>query len=188
MTPLHPKALEAAKAKLRETLRRQCAVVSTHGLFEHGVALKVREVLAAGLHVMRYWEGERMVLPKNLPNHLRDELLETSDHLIGFVAEHSITAYLQEAGDGWQSIETAPKDGTKIQVAEIDDAGNILSDTGHWVDDEPTEEWDEVDDDVMVKVYEEPGEGYWSTNHELCMLEEPTHWRPLPTPPGEKGA
>ena len=83
----------------------------------------------------------------------------------------------------WRPIETAPKDGTRIQLAVIDMSGNILSDTGNWVEGDTHEEWDEVDDGIRVKLWEEQEDGHWSTNYCLDALEEPTHWQPLPSAP-----
>lgn len=79
---------------------------------------------------------------------------------------------------GWRPIESAPRDGTKIQIAVIDRAGNILSDTGNWVEGDTHEEWDEVDDGVSVKLWEDQDPGHWSSNYCLSELEEPTHWQP----------
>tara|TARA_R110000751_G_scaffold307812_1_gene431804 strand:+ start:4090 stop:4422 length:333 start_codon:yes stop_codon:yes gene_type:complete len=69
------------------------------------------------------------------------------------------------AVEGWQPIETAPKDGTVVLCCC---AANYGPYTGHyecaaWVD---TNEHDEFGDDARP-----------------CY---PTHWAPLPAPPAEK--
>ena len=61
----------------------------------------------------------------------------------------------------WQPIETAPRDGTPVDLFHKD--GFRL-----------TDEW---------WVYEEDGEGFWSGS--LCPDSEFTHWMPLPNPPTE---
>ena len=58
----------------------------------------------------------------------------------------------------WQSLETAPKDGTFVLVAHMDGQITIRRHherTDHWLDDE---------------------DFYMTDNH-------PTHWMPLPPPP-----
>lgn len=79
---------------------------------------------------------------------------------------------------GWQPIETAPKDGTKVLI--VNDEGVMA--VAHYI-----EQWDEryefvrkaKDGDVYRTVREECG--YWNTDTAYC----PTHWMPLPQPPKE---
>lgn len=76
----------------------------------------------------------------------------------------------------WQTIETAPKDGTRVLIVndegEIDIAGYVEE----WT-------WKKVfvrkatDGDVYKTVQDEVG--YWDTDNAYC----PTHWMPLPKPP-----
>lgn len=74
------------------------------------------------------------------------------------------------AMSGWQPIETAPKDGTKILVFTIH--GELeLSD---WYKIE-TPEYVEVSEGLYRKEMREFSSG-WNSNH-------PTHWMPLPEPP-----
>jgi len=69
--------------------------------------------------------------------------------------------------DGWQPIETAPKDGTEIQVFARTEEGAEMQQVAHW-DGAPTAEWPwQVSD----------GSAY----HRGLF----THWRPLPIPPKE---
>ncbi len=67
---------------------------------------------------------------------------------------------------GWQPIATAPKDGTEVLV------------------------WCPVEHDVALTGYHhvagfQASDGYWY----VCdgSLVQPTHWRPLPSPPGAEG-
>ena len=88
----------------------------------------------------------------------------------------------------WQPIETAPKDGTRIIVAQI---GLVHDVGGHMVG---TEEWKKIifeDEPALTKVLWVVG-SRWS---DLCRkgnpcwhdgldkLIPPTHWMPLPEPP-----
>lgn len=85
------------------------------------------------------------------------------------LANACITAYLSAVSPpdngGWRPIETAPKDGTRIDLWQH----------GHWITDAF---WDK-------------GEGWWCVDSrysdgEPCLLAispDPTHWRPLPAPP-----
>ncbi len=82
--------------------------------------------------------------------------------------EEAVKAW-QQAGQQWQPIETAPKDGTRVVVA---------SEVGVW-----------------VSTYEENvlGQVGWigsSPNHPLSQPDfkmTPTHWQPLPAAPDTKG-
>lgn len=84
---------------------------------------------------------------------------------ISVVRQALIAAH--EAEDGWRPIETAPKDGTKIDLWCVSD-GMIGTRVpyAHWCD-----RWcfwgdEAADSDFLVHEY-----------------GEPTHWRPLPPPP-----
>lgn len=62
--------------------------------------------------------------------------------------------------DGWQPIETAPKDGTWILIWGEQWSGAPIPDVGHWDDDD------------------------WRDD-EHTVLAFATHWMPLPAPPSE---
>tara|TARA_Y100000310_G_scaffold345377_1_gene464284 strand:- start:4079 stop:4309 length:231 start_codon:yes stop_codon:yes gene_type:complete len=65
----------------------------------------------------------------------------------------------------WQSIETAPKDGTMVLV---------------W--------WPCWSDHAVVAAYS-PKVGSWWAHEQLADENpEPTHWMPLPIPPSESEA
>jgi hypothetical protein len=72
----------------------------------------------------------------------------------------------------WQPIETAPKDGTTIQLWS---PGNRWPDAGNWVAYEPDEQ-------------EETGEpGFWQYAESLIgdtgeIIENPSHWQPIIPP------
>lgn len=70
------------------------------------------------------------------------------------------------APDGWQPMETAPRDRTAIILALK--GGRVT--VGHWLDNSKTQ-W--------------PWQG-WSTDAGPMTEPKVTHWRPLPSPPGEK--
>lgn len=72
-------------------------------------------------------------------------------------------------GDGWRTIDSAPKDGTPILVAR--DMGNSwgwVRGTAYWVDVRGISGW------VARGITDPPGE---------LGLGDPTHWQPLPPPP-----
>lgn len=74
--------------------------------------------------------------------------------------------------DGWQPIETAPKDGTPILV--WDESMGYYNAHSHG------------QDDRRYAI------GYWRTKsgkgwgNRNTSRPEPTHWQPLPDPPGEE--
>jgi len=75
-------------------------------------------------------------------------------------------AAIAAMGEGWRDIASAPKDGTWLwlfwpETAYAEDRQCV----GHWYRDTDTE--------------------YWMDPHD-SERGEPTHWRPLPPPPGEK--
>ncbi len=69
-----------------------------------------------------------------------------------------------EAAQGWQTMDSAPKDGTRILV--LTKYGPF---TGHWAEDV------------------EGMDGSWFVHGitEAVQQSEATHWLPLPTPPEE---
>lgn len=87
------------------------------------------------------------------------------------------------AGDGWEPIETAPKDGREL-IGHRSDQGQFVF-RWAWAEEfvpkdlngDPTEHYDE---DFAWWWHDRWG---WMEGEET-----PTHWRPLPTPPakGEK--
>jgi len=101
---------------------------------------------------------------------------ETGKEAARFEARAAVTAYMAEAGDGWMPIETAPKDGTEIDLWFSDAADAFYG--GYricncW--------WSVVD-------------GYWygprgaPARHLGNQAGRLTHWRyaperPLPAPP-----
>lgn len=88
------------------------------------------------------------------------------DAMYAFLSEHyqTIKAALQQ-GDGWRPIESAPKDGTPILVSIFEfnkPDGKCLIVPAYW-------------------------DGYyWREDGEYGHdLYQPTHWQPLPPPPGD---
>jgi hypothetical protein len=76
----------------------------------------------------------------------------------------------------WVSIESAPKDGTRILVVNEDGEIDVAEYVAAW------QEHQEFvrkakDGDVFRTVVEDTG--YWNTERAYC----PTHWQPLPIPP-----
>ena len=110
------------------------------------MSARPEDVIADALHMPRYWPDDvRFKRPSAILAALRTA---------GFVIEQ-----------GWQPIETAPMDGTRI-LAWIT---HRVSDNGKKVDIPTVVSWWGHDADCWVE------DGY-DTVH-------PTHWRPLPTPP-----
>lgn len=88
-------------------------------------------------------------------------------------AEQAETALAAERvrGDGWRTIDSAPKDGTPVFVAR--DMGQIwgwVRGTAYWTDARGISGW------IARGISDPPGE---------LGLGEPTHWQPLPPPPKE---
>lgn len=74
-----------------------------------------------------------------------------------------------DTAPAWRPIETAPKDGTEIILRKGDRVGAAA-----WI------KWPSTE-------YEEAGEG-WTIGHDSDSWDgdqAPTHWMPLPPPPGE---
>lgn len=69
----------------------------------------------------------------------------------------------------WQPIESAPKDGTKVLVTNDVEGALIL--IGYWV--QPEDRGRDFCQD----------EDWWHITHALAGVK-PTHWQPLPAPPG----
>lgn len=80
----------------------------------------------------------------------------------------------------WQSIETAPKDGTEILAVFSNDYGYQNKPTvyGPWTVSFICNRW--VATWEGRRVIE--SEGYWGTEYKEPPLD-PTHWMPLPEPP-----
>lgn len=68
----------------------------------------------------------------------------------------------------WQPIETAPKDGTRIILGY----SGSHSCEGFWMDDPSRNYWEDI--------------GWFDSDSDvLCEHpRKPTHWMPLPKPPG----
>jgi len=75
-------------------------------------------------------------------------------------------SHLQASGmavvPGWQSIESAPKDGRRILLCGPDNDGSTYMDACRW-----PKNWS----------------GKWPVAYMAYAAGEPTHWRPLPEPP-----
>lgn len=69
-------------------------------------------------------------------------------------------AMAHKGADCWQSIETAPKDGTRVLLAAIQD--RPIAGTGNWV----------------------ARQEMWTWAYPLL---KPTHWAPLPAAPKQEG-
>ena len=78
-------------------------------------------------------------------------------------------ATLPPQSDGWQPIETAPKDGTRIIVAKQSGYVMAWASSAYWFE----------------RQYKDR-EKYSGWTDGFDTLATPTHWMPLPAPPGEK--
>lgn len=82
--------------------------------------------------------------------------------------------------DGWQPIEEHPLDEEECVLGIFDRKGYLeLADRGGWVPGEKREEWDEVEEGICVKLWEDEEEGHWWSNHEI--IDDPTHFMLIPT-------
>ena len=78
----------------------------------------------------------------------------------------------------WLPIEKHPLNEEECVLGIFDREGNLyMADRGWWVPGEKREEWDEIEDGIRVKLWEDEEEGYFMSNH--GYLEEPTHFMPL---------
>jgi hypothetical protein len=71
-------------------------------------------------------------------------------------------------GSEWKPIETAPKDGTPILALYADAWGMRRYSVRYW----STGNW-------------ESGKEGWSDEWRQLRKDQPTHWQPLPPPPGD---
>ncbi len=82
-----------------------------------------------------------------------------------------------EAERGWQPIETAPRDGTWIDLVAN---GRVIA--GYW-DAEFEFRWnEEKEESVPIGAWTDDAVASWGYE-ERCRYDSPTHWRPRPTPP-----
>lgn len=85
----------------------------------------------------------------------------------------------------WQTIETAPKDGTIIDVYVSDDEFPMRWTDVKWCKPEHqciSDYCDSCPDDMNKYAWREPYSRY------EYEIPKPTHWMPLPEPPVEGGA
>lgn len=81
----------------------------------------------------------------------------------------------------WQDIATAPKDGTKVLIAWLDDAGEWQQRSA-WFEREFNIE-DVTDDDATIWRQAWTDNRVQSFGNEEVCEYLPTHWQPLPAPP-----
>jgi hypothetical protein len=92
------------------------------------------------------------------------------------IARAAVTAYLAEAGDGWMSIETAPKtDATTMRAIPF--LGWCLDRTSPIGGDIRVIWWEPT----MQRADETQPRARWYGDRD--MEEHPILWRPLPAPP-----
>lgn len=73
----------------------------------------------------------------------------------------------------WQSIENAPKDGTRILACRLYDDGDFNITTTSWG-------ICSAQQDGFVA---NSGKPWWRAYGEEKLIPTPTHWMPLPEPP-----
>ena len=96
---------------------------------------------------------------------LRMSGYEYTAELVEMIPE--ILAALRVAGEGWQDISTAPRDGADVQLWSAEG----WTPKAHWCAKKGG--W-----------YEEYWDADWRSYSESAIYQ-PTHWRPLPAPPKE---
>lgn len=96
----------------------------------------------------------------------RIEELEQMRDINGFITIYR-TSTAGQGGDGWQTMDSAPKDGTYIIVYRPKSNGDYIPKVGV---------------DYYNKKYNH-GDGAWMKSNKTCG---PTRWMPLPLPPAPK--
>lgn len=84
-----------------------------------------------------------------------------------------------EAAQAWRPIETAPKDGTWVLVTWAENAGSSGDDEGS----QPAvvAQWTTLCNGMTVKGH---WQFAWFDGGYYGHIYQPTHWMPLPPPPG----
>jgi hypothetical protein len=75
-----------------------------------------------------------------------------------------VAAALRSPADGWRTIESAPKDGTRVLVYRP----RVVYDGITWMPEIDKDRWS--------------GSSWWESRR----IQQPTHWMPLPSPPAEE--
>jgi hypothetical protein len=79
--------------------------------------------------------------------------------------------------NGWMTIDSAPKDGTRILIVRmVDGAVDDEMEITEWCVREHFD-WEQIEGDIWKKVPQPPYE-FWNGNGHRA-----THWQPLPLPP-----
>lgn len=141
--------------------------------FDGQVVPFARAVIAAHDEELRKQEPCAHMYPSDLERFQEEETFAHAYSVaVGNPSETSVPVYLSPIPPtGWQPIETAPMDGTEIDVwcpsnAEGDDGGYRVSDV--W--------WSDVGNKWRVR-----------GDEAIAWIHCPTHWMPLPArPEGEK--
>ena len=82
----------------------------------------------------------------------------------------------------WIPIADHPHHENECLLGILKDGAVELADRGGWEKGGTREEWDEVEDGVMIRLYEDEEEGLWWSNY--GVIEEPTHYQEIiPAPP-----
>lgn len=140
--------------------------------------------IAVGGHASHYItdDGKRLINP---------------DGPAAATAIEAILGELDALRGGWLPIESAPKDGTEVQLFGMSPDGPRVS-AGFWLEPEPPivgdcggecrcPEYGEPDDPFWCKMHGgniEELKAYWmSGDGGFCAPWDATHWKPLSTPP-----
>lgn len=82
---------------------------------------------------------------------------------------------------GWQTIDSAPRDGTEIILRK----GDRVT-AGAWIEWAKSEShFHDTTGEYVGEVEIESGAHWQSWDGGFCDDDEPTHWQPLPSPPTE---
>lgn len=110
-----------------------------------------------------FWEQELLALLEGLEV---QEIPEFMENFKGRPEAFSamgkvITSAAKQSADGWKPLETAPMDGTRVDL------------------------WESVTGQRFCNCYVKDGMWHWRCRP-LDRAFLPTHWRPLPPPPNDK--